>query len=206
MKEDLKYINDKQTNKNKNRILCVIATILWIIFIGILYVVNILMGISENIIILNTSEKLWIFIYVIVPWILLFLPLAIKLFWKIKYLKSLLISFIVSIIYIIALALLINGLSYNFRSFSTSKWLKHEENRYLMINDLEQKYELIGMKVEEVEKILGTDWENYSVNDSETKAMYYYIKGLFMSTDYYVLIYDDDYIITEIKIENIDFM
>ena len=92
------------------------------------------------------------------------------------------------IIYVIILLLITLGIRQYFKTFSTEKWSNENWNsfRYLMIDDLEDTYDLVGMTKEEVQSILGqedvelewliTDYEiGYSVIDGFMEGYYYYI-------------------------------
>lgn len=182
-----------------NQTLNILFGLLWFVLVPIIFVVNIgltLIGIN---IVDNTSVSLGYIIYFWIPIVIIFLPLIIKLLIKKTFLKSLGIAFGVIIAYFISLAFLITGLTMYFHSFSKAKWENYEWNRYLMIEDLEQKYNFIGMTKAEVINLLGNYQVNYTVAYNGN-AIGYNIKSGFFYLRSYILILDDNDIVLETKI------
>lgn len=60
------------------------------------------------------------------------------------------------ILFLLFIGIFLQYLSKRPISFSTEKWLNGESTeRYLMLDDLEQSYNLIGMRADEIQTLLG---------------------------------------------------
>lgn len=175
---------------NKNKILNIIFCLAYYIFglIGF-YIFGIVAYIM-----LEPFILFFIIFHIILPIIVLLLPLIIKRILKKDLYKCIYLSmigvFIYFIIIIIAVLLLT---SYSERKWKDSKYI---DFRYLMIDELENKYNFIGMKKEEAEEILGK-----GIGKDE---LCYQINSNFITVDYYCLKYNDKNIITEIYQKRVD--
>lgn len=171
----------------KDTILGIIIGILYYVLSAIFYFyLYIIEALAGNI--SDFSSVLFYVCYAVLPIILLAMPLILKFAFKKKFYKSILYSMLSVIIYVIILLLITLGIRQYFKTFSTEKWSNENWNsfRYLMIDDLEDTYDLVGMTKEEVQSILGqedvelewlvTDYAiGYSVRDGFMEGYYYYI-------------------------------
>lgn len=150
-------------------------------------------------IILDFSEILFWIYFLVLPIIILILPIISKFIYKKQFYKAILKALKAVGVYFILIFTTSIGIRIYISNFTPEKWSnKNYYNlRYLMLNDLEEKYELVGMKKEEVIKILG---EEYKKND---KCIYYYIGGEWLESFYYYLEYDENGIITKVY-DNLD--
>lgn len=132
----------------------------------------------------------------ILPLVLLILPVIIKVKFNISFYRSILFSFFCLFIYFVIFGMYT---SY-FDTFTESKWKneKYINLRYSMIDDLEKKYNLIGMNKDEVIKILGDPIET---KDGE---MCYPIGSVYISIECYCLRYGENNIIVDKYHEKVD--
>lgn len=91
------------------------------------------------------------------PIILIISPIIWKSVYKKGFYKSILYSILLMILYLIIVFAIILGVKWKFRTFSQEKWKNYENLRYMMIDDFEQKYDLLEMTKQEVIDILGED-------------------------------------------------
>ena len=171
----------------KDKILGIILGVLYyvlsVIFYFYLFIIEALAGSISDF-----SMTLFYICYAVLPIILLAMPLILKFAFKKKFYKSIIYSMFSVIIYLIILVIMTFGIRQYFKTFSTEKWSNENWNsfRYLMIDDLEGTYDLVGMTKEEVQTILGqedvelemlvTDYAiGYSVRNGFMDWYYYYI-------------------------------
>lgn len=176
--------------KSKSISLCLAYYVVLILYFGI----NIVLQSLFTTIIQDTSYFLYIFLVIVVPVILIILPVILKLTTK----KTLGESAITSAIIFISYVLINFGLYFSIKSyfsdFSTEKWNTFKNHRYLMIDDLEKKYNLIGMNIEDVEDILGNSLNEICEEDKSTLT--YHIQSNLLAEEYYVFYYENG-IVTE---------
>ena len=164
-------------------ILGILYYVLSVIFYFYLFIIEALAGSISDF-----SSILFYICYAVLPIILLAMPLIIKFIFKKKFYKSIIYSMFSVIIYLIILVIMTFGIRQYFKTFSTERWSNESWNsfRYLMLDDLEEKYDLVGMTKEEVHELLGeedvelewliTDYAiGYSVRDGFMEGYYYYI-------------------------------
>ena len=164
-------------------ILGILYYVLSAIFYFYLFIIEVLAGSISDF-----SMTLFYICYAVLPIILLAMPLIVKFVFKKKFYKSILYSVLSVIIYLIILISITFGIRQYFKTFSTEKWSNENWNsfRYLMIDDLEDTYDLVGMTKEEVRALLGeedvelewliTDYAiGYSVRNGFMDWYYYYI-------------------------------
>ena len=192
-------MKDKKITKQK--ILNIIFIILWFVLITFIYYVNLIYGVFGNTLIVDTFELLSIIIYLGIPVIIIFLPLILRFIFSKKIIRSLAFSLGMAVIYFLLLFILNKGLVFYFSSFSKEKWDKYQYNRYLMVDDLEKKYELVGMTKFEVIDLLGQSYSE--VTYKEELAMRYVIKVGFLTERDFLLFIEDDYVV-RIKKNKID--
>ena len=168
-------------------------------------ILGLVLGILYYYLILKFFSLLWIFesiggaisgftgllffiCFVILPIILLTMPLIVKFAFKKKFYEAILYSVLAVIIYIVILSIIGNCILLNFKTFSTEKWSNENWHRFRrdMVEDLEERYDLVGMTKDEVYSILGeedVDLEmlindyaiGYSVRNGFLEGYYYYI-------------------------------
>lgn len=133
-------------------------------------------------------KYLCLILFIILPVMILLLPIVIKKLLKKNFYKCILFSLIGVIVYFIILCAVLYFIS----TFSESKWKnnKYINLRYLMIEDLEEKYDFIGMNKREVIKILGDE----SFDDNE---LCYKTSSVMISEYFYCLKYNEKNIVTE---------
>jgi len=118
--------------------------------------------------------------------LVLLLPIIIKWILKKNFYKCILLSFIGVVVYFIILEISLFSISI----FSENKWKndKYINLRYFMIEDLEKKYDFIGMNKMDVIDVLGNGY--FSSNE-----LCYQIGSIMVSTYYYCLKYDENVIV-----------
>ena len=137
---------------------------------------------SENLII-GFSFLLFVLCYNIIPCILILLPSLIEIKLNKKFYKSIIISFIITILYLILIIPTIQlCIKSHYSTFTTKKWTNMIQSyRYLMIDDLEEKYNFVGMDKEDVFNILGREDVNtdlvieYYLGNDDNKVITYNI-------------------------------
>lgn len=183
----------------RERTLGVILGILFYLFWGILYFyLYIFEAIAGSI--SDFSTTIFYILYLIIPIIILIMPLIFKFVFKKKFYKSICYSALIIAIHIVILLLLTFGIRNYFKTFTTEKWTNNnwQDFRYLMIEDLENKYNLIGMKKEEVYKILGK--EDKTLKELNTdNSLCYSIRNGFLEGDYYIISLNDKGFVVNIK-------
>lgn len=182
----------------KDKILGIVLGILFYLFGSIfffyLYVFELFAGSISDF----SSIFLYIF-YLIFPIIILSMPLIIKFAFKKKFYKSVLYSSLMIVIHIFVLLLLTFGIRTYFKTFTTEKWTNTNWHtfRYLMIEDLEIKYNLVGMRKEEIYQILGK--EDIIKKFGDDVSLCYLMGSGFFEEDYYAFILNDKDIVIDIK-------
>lgn len=183
----------------KNEILGVVLGILFYLLGSIiffyLYVFESLSGSISDF-----SSTLFYISYLIIPIIILVMPLIFKFAFKKRFYKSVCYSSLMVIIYIFILLLLTFGIKKYFNTFTTEKWSNDNWHgfRYLMIEDLEKQYNLIGMKKEEIYQILGKEDRTLKEFD-DNSSLCYSMRNGFFEGDYYIIILNDENIVTDIQ-------
>lgn len=127
-------------------------------------------------------------LFLILPILILILPIIVKKILKKDFYKCILLSFVGVVIYFIIICIFISYIG----TFDENKWKdeRYIDLRYLMIDDLEDRYDFIGMNKDEVIEILG--------NDDSNGELCYQTSSVMISTSFYCLKYDESNIITEI--------
>lgn len=138
------------------------------------------------------SQELFFICFLLFPIIILLLPIIItKIFKKVFY-KSILWGLMMVVVYFLILLFIRYSILRYMGTFTIEKW-NHQEYyhlRYLMIEDLEDKYHFVGKNKEEVIRVLGTGNE-YDHN------ICYFVKSEWLDSYDYCLHYDEDNIITD---------
>lgn len=95
----------------------------------------------------------------------------------------------------------IDGLDYilskPYKTFSTSTWNVDYRFRHYMIDDLEKKYDLVGMDIEEVKKILSGPDIMYA---QEAGYIYFFIGNEYLWHKTYEIYYNSDGKVTSTKV------
>ena len=176
---------------NKTKYLNIIFTLIYYFFGIIGFYLLFIIGISSGFIGL---KYLFSILFIILPVIVLLLPIIFKKILKKDFYKCILFSIIGVIIYFIIFGMFLFYIS----TFSENRWKddKYTNLRYLMIDDLEDKYNFIGMNKSDVVKILG--------NESSDDELCYQTSSIMISTYYYCLKYNENSIITEVYEKYVD--
>ena len=105
-----------------------------------------------------------------------------------------------------ALLLLIaalHGISKNQHTFSKEKWTLHQDTRYKMVDDMLEKYKLIGMDEADVIQLLGQE-DNNEITSFKQNQQYYptdstlvYWLGVRSMNDNWLILSTDHGIITD---------
>lgn len=137
-------------DKKDNVIFLVYLVLSMLIYTG-LFFYNFVSGV----VICLPSHFLFIFLIIVIPIILLLLPLILEKKFKNKK-KSLLLAASLSAMYIIIIIPLVQFSIVKYaEKFGIEKWNEMQFLRYLMIEDLEDNYELVNMRIHEVNNLLG---------------------------------------------------
>ncbi|MCL2591112.1 MAG: hypothetical protein FWD67_09645 [Betaproteobacteria bacterium] len=167
--------------------------IIWFLFLSTIFYLNFILGyfnLFDNIIISNTSSTLSLFVFIILPLIVLFSPFLIALACKKTLLKSFSVSVIIVIVYFIIVFILNMSLICYFQVFTKNKWVKYPDNRFLMIESLENQYNLIGMPKEEILTLLGEPGDLGRKTNGEFE---YFIKsGSLLEYEVYIIVFQND--------------
>lgn len=182
----------------KDRILNIVSGVLYYIlgpiFFFYLYVFAALVGSIGDF-----SPELFNIIYLIVPIILLIMPILIKFIFRKKFNKSILYSCIGIIMYILLIIGITLGINRYFHTFSTEKWCNDNWHsfRFLMIEDMEEKYNIVGMKKSEVYDILGEEDKELEELQGEYVICYSMRNGFFEG-DYFQIFLNENDIVTKV--------
>ncbi len=117
--------------------------------------------------------------------------------------KAITYTIFIIIAYIIISAVIRIGIQSYLSTFSISKWNNSNWGaiRYFMIDDMEQKYNFIGKSKEEVYRILGTDVHEIKDKSTGTIIIPYYIRDIFLKSEYYKIYLDKNDIVVDVKRE-----
>ncbi|HCT16852.1 MAG TPA: hypothetical protein DIW36_05620 [Ruminococcaceae bacterium] len=99
----------------------------------------------------------------------------------------------------------IDGLDYilskPYKTFSTSTWNIDYHFRHYMIDDLEEKYDLVGMDIEDVKKLLSKDSTMYPMEDAnDGNYLCYFIGNEYLWHKTYEIYYNSEGKVTSTKI------
>ena len=145
--------------KNKYKNLDYILGALYSIILILIFIYYFLHGIFENQLIIGFSSILFIICYNIIPFFLIFLPTIIESVFNKNFITSIILSSFVTILYLVLIIPTMQlCIKSHFSTFTTKKWTNMIQSyRYLMIDDLQEKYNFVGMDKEEVFTILGEE-------------------------------------------------
>ena len=160
----------------------IIGSLYWVILI-VFFIYYCIYGVIEDTLIIGFSFLIFIICYIIIPVCLLTLPLFIKIKFNKKFYISVIISSITTILYVFVIVPTLQyGIKNYLSVFTIDKWKSgHQYNRYFMIEDLEKKYNFVGMTKEEIFYILGEEQINkdlvieYYIGDGGSNSIYYNI-------------------------------
>lgn len=177
----------------KNIILGIIFCLTYYVLTIIFFFFNFIVGTFD--IIIEYSELLFNICYIIIPILTLLLPIILKFILKNKFYKCFIYSVFSLLIYIFIMLIIRFSILCYYKVFTIEKWeSEHENLRYLMINDLEKKYNFIGMNKNEVYKILGKNYD-HDINN----CICYFIGYAIFDIDFYCLEYNENNIIIDTK-------
>lgn len=173
----------------KEKIINIIAGILYyalgIIFFRQLFLITLILPME-----IIVSKILYLILYLILPLFLLILPIIICKKEKKVFYKSILLSLIGIVIYLIMMIVIRVSMTYYFGNFTPEKWRKYPELRGYMFDDLEKNHKIIGMSKDDAINLLGKPEET-------DKGICYYDSTFVYSDYYFCLLYDENNIITE---------
>lgn len=177
-------------------ILGVVYYVLSPIFYFYLFIIEALAGSISDF-----SMTLFYICYAVLPIILLAMPLIVKFVFKKKFYKSILYSVLSVIIYLIILISITFGIKQYFKTFTTEKWTNENWNgfRYLMIDDLEEKYNLVGMTKEEIYNILGEEEADLEMLIKEY-VICYLVRDVFLDGYYYYIYFDENDVVVRTEL------
>lgn len=192
--------NIKLEKCKKIKLEYILGSLYWISLI-IFFFYYIIYGVFVDTIIVGSSFVLFVFCFTIMPICLLLLPLVINSKFKKGFNKSIVISFLVTIIYILVIVPTLQfGIKKYLSVFTIDKWKNiHQYHRYFMIEDFEKKYNLIGMTKQEVFKILGKE----NINDA--LVIEYYIGDGGRNSIYYNVYLNEKNEVIDAKVERINY-
>ncbi len=79
---------------------------------------------------------------------------------------------------VLFLAVMIAGIAYEYHhTFSTSRWLANPGKRTAIVDDLLEKYELVGMTEADVTALLGEPDNDYGYFTADNRYVYYMGEG-----------------------------
>lgn len=167
----------------KDKILGLVLGILYYSLISRFFILLWLFG-STGGIISGFSKLLFFICFFILPIILLAMPLIVKFVFKKKFYKAILYSVLSVIIYLVILFNIAYSILVNFETFSTEKWSNENWHRFRrdMVEDLEERYDLEGMTIDEIHNLLG-EGDVESVKEDGTYSIGYYMRDAIM---YYI--------------------
>ena len=173
--------------KKLNVIFAVMYYIFGIIGFYFLFIIGLTSGFMD-------LSLIFLILFIFLPLLILILPIFFKKVLKKDFYKCVLLSLIGVFIYFIVICIFISYIG----TFDESKWKdeRYINLRYLMIDDLEDRYDFIGMNKDEVIEILG--------NDDSNGELCYQTSSIMISTSFYCLKYDENNIIMEIYEKVID--
>lgn len=177
----------------KDRVSNIVSGVLYYILGSIFFYYSYVFGAFVGSIV-DFSTALFYIIYLIVPIILFIMPIMIKFIFRKKFYKSILYSYIGIIMYILLIIGLTFGINRYFHTFSTEKWCNDNWHsfRYLMIDDMEEKYSIVGMKKSEVYDLLGKEDEKLEELQGEYIICYSIRTGFFEGDSFQIFLNEND--------------
>ena len=163
------------------------------------FFISIILSIVNDSVISGVSEILFIIMFIFLPIIIMILPFILRAAGNRNFGDCVKTTFIVSLIYAAVSVGTQYGVRAYFSTFSAENWINYPANRYLMIDDLEKNYNLIGLSTDEVKNLLGSP-EQYDTILGDKEALIYGIDKDFFADKYYAVIYDNSEIVTETDI------
>lgn len=168
---------------NSNAIKRNIIVITWILLMFIIFLISVIHPFVSGTVKSIIGKPLWLLIYILLPifTVIGFLLINKHLRWK----KIFVYAVCMIIAYLMIVSLTSMSCYMYIQNFTTEKWSRYINERNLMLKDLENNYQLIGMTVNEVKEMLGNpDLE------SENEIEYVIGKG-FIDPEMFVLKYNE---------------
>lgn len=129
---------------------------IWIFIIASIFAISMVLQIYNSTIKNVIGKFWWSFLYVLLPMFILVIPLLVKYIAKCKERTILVYSFILIILYV-SIIYTTHVVTYKYiQDFTTQKWLDFKYERILMLDDLKNKYNLVGMSIEDIKNLLGS--------------------------------------------------
>lgn len=179
----------------------VLGTVFGILFYGLgvpfFYVLCVLGMLLSNMI--RFSNLLFAVCFLLLPLLALLTPVAMKFIFKKPFYQSVLFGVAAAVLSLCILFGASLGIEGYMSDFTVEKWGNEDytELRYLMIDDLEQEYDLIGMDKEEVIDLLG-DEGDYD------RTLRYEVQRGWLDQEFFCLSYDENGKITSTYMEQVD--
>lgn len=157
------------------------------------FLITVILSIVNGSVINGVSGALFVIMFIVLPIVILILPFILKAVGKKNFGDCVKTALIVSLIYATVSVGTEYGVRAYFTKFNAENWINYPANRHLMIDDLEKKYNIIGMSTDEVENLLGSPEQYDSVANKD--ALIYGAAKSFFADEYYAVIYDDNKIV-----------
>lgn len=119
----------------------------------------------------------WVLLYLVLPLFIFIVPLVAKFLFKCNFKKAIFVSIISVLIYVILTFGTIFTVHEFLEDFTSNKWKKYPNERYLMLDDMAEEIKFIGMTKENVIEILGEPTSPYA--DTEDADLIEYYIGAF---------------------------
>lgn len=192
-------MNDKSSTEKKieGRVLTAFFYTVFILYSVIAFAFQ---SLSSSVI-LGTSKILFDLIFIAIPIVILILPFALNLITNKDFGECVKNTITISLVYIMLSVGMNTGLKMYFKDFSPDKWKIFPQNRYLMIDELQNEYSLEGTNISDIQNLLGEGRED--IFEGDKKALMYGVKRGFWTDEYFVMYYDDDGIVTETHIKKL---
>ena len=186
----------KKVKESNAAIKIILLTIFVILFIAVYFIDSVFLA-GDAI-----SYGKFSFIGKLIPSVMLaaaFAALCFAMFNKKKRKLCVIISAAL-VVFIVPILFLANTIVVNieYKTFDSAKWKNysnHVQGRQYMIDDLEEKHKIVGMKTYEVKDLLGKGTDETSADGSNKITYDVGVSGLWHKT--YILEYDENGIITK---------
>lgn len=137
--------------------------ILWILF----------MNMQEEHILRDFLKQSWYLVCFVIPSACLLIPFAAGFIYKSPAKKIFICMAVCLFLFVLLSKGPLTASRLYFQSFSASKWADYPNERYLMMDDFNRTYSLIGMREDDLEQLLGSadtrdgEIERYQLEDAE---------------------------------------
>lgn len=164
------------------------AVIIWLMILAILYLLT--FGFFNNVI-ENFGNGILRIIFIAIHFSALILPFLFR-----KKIKSDMVMPVILIISTISSVFVIGGINFAVNEYvsvyTKEKWNRNEDLRFNMIDDIESKYNFIGMSEAEIIDLFG---EPESISEHDGKRYEYYIGNAYIDAFYYNFIFENGIVV-----------